>query len=312
MHLEATQPVSALAASPNIERCVELPTLGVALVTHGGFLVLTVLFRELPILVSAPLGALLLAWYGSLQHETIHGHPTSSRRFNRMLGALPLSLWIPYALYRETHLRHHRHSGRYLTEAGHDPESFYLPAGTMSKAGGVRRWIYAANCTLAGRIVLGPAIAIMTFWAGELRKMVKGDRRRLRIWAGHALGVGLVLAWTVGVCHIPLIVYFALLVYPSVALSHLRSFAEHHADVDSRLRTRAVEAHPLWALIFLNNNLHIAHHVNPKLPWYRLPGAWRQMRRAAQAQGLVFEGGYREVTQKYLIRPFINLDGDGS
>jgi len=258
------------------------------------------------------LGALLLAWYGSLQHETIHGHPTSSRRFNRMLGALPLSLWIPYALYRETHLRHHRHSGRYLTEAGHDPESFYLPAGTMSKAGGVRRWIYAANCTLAGRIVLGPAIAIMTFWAGELRKMAKGDRRRLRIWAGHALGVGLVLAWTVGVCHIPLIVYFALLVYPSVALTHLRSFAEHHADVDSRLRTRVVEAHPLWALIFLNNNLHIAHHANPKLPWYLLPRAWRQMRHGAQTRRLVFEGGYWEVTQKYLFRRFIKLAGDGS
>jgi len=314
MHLEATQSVPALTAPLNIQRRVELPTLGVALVVHGGFLVLTVLFRGLPLLLSVPLGSLLLAWYGSLQHETIHGHPTSSRRFNRMLGALPLSLWIPYALYCETHLRHHRHGGRHLTEVEHDPESFYLSAETMSKAGRVRRWIYAANCTLAGRLILGPGIAMVTFWAGEFRKIANGDRRRLRIWSAHAVGVGLVLAWTIGVCHIPLIVYFALLVYPSVALTHLRSFAEHRAGADSEQRTRVVEAHPLWALIFLNNNLHIAHHVNPKLPWYRLPDAWRQMRRAAQAQaqGLVFEGGYREVTQKYLFRGFISLDEDGS
>jgi fatty acid desaturase len=312
MHLEATQPVSALCAPPNIERRLGLPTMGVALAVHGGLLLLTLLFRELPILLSAPLGSLLLAWYGSLQHETIHGHPTSSRRFNAMLGALPLSLWIPYAVYRETHFRHHRHGGRHLTEVEHDPESFYLAAGTTSGAGGVRRWIYAANCTLAGRMILGPAIAMMRFWAGEFGKMLRGDRRRLRIWSWHALGVGLVLAWVVGVCHIPLFVYFALLVYPSVALSHLRSFAEHHGNVDSRLRTRVVEAHPLWAMIFMNNNLHIAHHANPKLPWYQLPRAWRQMRRQAQTQGLVFEGGYWEVTQKYLFRRFIGRDGDES
>jgi fatty acid desaturase len=312
MHLEATQPVSALCAPANIERRLELPTLGVALVVHGGFLLLTVFFRELPILLSAPLGSLLLAWYGSLQHETIHGHPTSSRRFNAMLGALPLSLWIPYAVYRETHLRHHRHGGRYLTEVQHDPESFYLPAGTMSTVGAVRRWIYAANCTLAGRMTLGPAIAMTRFWAREFAKILNGDRRRLRIWSWHALGVGLVSAWVVGVCHIPLIVYFALLVYPSVALSHLRSFAEHHGGVDSRLRTRVVEAHALWAVVFLNNNLHIAHHADPKLPWYQLPRAWRQMRRGAQTQGLVFEGGYWEVMQRYFFRRFIHPDGDGS
>jgi len=68
MHLEATQPVSALCAPPNIERRLELPTLGVALAVHGGFLLLTAFFKDLPILLSAPLGSLLLAWYFSLQH----------------------------------------------------------------------------------------------------------------------------------------------------------------------------------------------------------------------------------------------------
>ena len=53
--------------------------------------------------LSAPLLSVLLTWYGSLQHETIHGHPTPFRRFNGMLGSLPLSLWIPYTVYRETH-----------------------------------------------------------------------------------------------------------------------------------------------------------------------------------------------------------------
>jgi fatty acid desaturase len=289
-------------------RRLEWPTLGVALAVYGGFFLLTACFQELPLLLSAPLGSLLLAWYGSLQHETIHGHPTPSRRFNAMSGALPLSLWIPYTVYRETHLRHHRHGGRRLTQVAYDPESFYLPTGELSRAGRLQRWIYRANCTLAGRLVFGPALAIAALWSGEFRRVRSGDRRRIRIWARHALGVGLVLTWIVGVCHIPLWVYATLIVYPSMSLSHLRSFAEHLADHDPRLRTRVVEAHPFWALLFLNNNLHITHHAKPRLPWYQLPLAWRQMRPPAYEQGLVFDGGYREVMQKHLFRPYISLD----
>ncbi len=289
---------------------VQWPTLAVALAIHGGFVVLTLCFNRLPLFVGAPIGALLLAWYGSFQHETIHGHPTRCKRFNRFLGSLPLSVWIPYAVYRETHLRHHRHRGRHLTEVDHDPESYYLPTGTLTRFGPLRRWIHSANCTLAGRLIFGPAISISTFAAGEWRRIVGGDRRRLLIWTRHAVGVGLVFTWTVAVCHIPAIVYLALVVYPSVAVTQLRSFAEHHAHADPRQRTRVVEAHPLWGLIFLNNNLHIAHHAYPRLPWYQLPGVWRRVRPAAWAHGLVFQGGYWEVMRKYLFRRFIDLRHD--
>lgn len=311
MDLNAISAPPAIAARPAlVARGMELPTLGVALAIHGGFVLLTVFFNDLPLPVSAALGSLLLAWYGSLQHETIHSHPTSSRRFNRMLGTLPLSLWIPYAVYRETHLRHHRHGGRYLTRVERDPESFYLPPGAMVAAGRLQRWLYAANATLAGRLLLGPALTIATFWADESAKILNGDRRRLRIWLRHGLGVGLLLTWTAGVCRISPLVYFALVVYPSVALTQLRSFAEHQDHADSRQRTRVVEAHPFWALLFLNNNLHIAHHAEPRLPWYELPRAWRQRRPVARTQGLVFEGGYWEVTRKYLFRRFIDLQRD--
>jgi fatty acid desaturase len=302
---------AAVAADPEKDtdkRWVEIPTLCVALAVHMGFLAFTVFFKELPLVVAAPLGSVLLAWYGSLQHETIHGHPTSSRRLNAMLGGLPLALWIPYALYRETHLRHHRHGGRYLTEVERDPESFYLQPGALSDRGRIRRAIHAANCTLAGRIALGPAVAIARFWRIEARKLRSGDRRRLLIWSRHAVTVGALLWWTVGICHVPLLVYVALIVYPSVSLSQLRSFAEHHAHVDPRFRTRVVETNPVWALIFLNNNLHIAHHAHPKLPWYRLPRVWSRMRRSASDSGLVFHGGYSEIVRKYLFRPYMTAE----
>lgn len=301
----------AFAKARHSRRRIEWPTLGVALAIYCGFLLHTFWFVHLPLFISAPLLSVLSTWYGSLQHETIHGHPTPFRRLNGMLGSLPLTLWIPYTVYRETHLRHHRHGGRRLTQVAYDPESFYLPTGELSRFGRLRRWIYRANCTLAGRLILGPALAVTSFWSGEFRRVRSGDRRRLRIWARHAVGVGVVLTWVVGVCHIPLWVYLVLIMYPSVSLNHVRSFAEHVADSDPRLRTRVVEAHPFWALLFLNNNLHIAHHAKPRLAWFQLPHVWHQMRAPALERGLVFAGGYREVMRKYLIRPYIRLDHDG-
>ena len=262
----------------------------------------------MPILIAAPMVALLLTWYGSLQHETIHGHPTASRRLNAMLAGLPLSLWLPYGSYRATHLQHHRHGGRHLTDVSRDPESFYVRSGLSSRAGPLGRALRLANCTLAGRLILGPAIAMAKFWASEARLVWSGDRRRIVIWTRHALAVSVVLLWTVGVCRIPLPVYALLIVYPSVSLGQLRSFVEHRADAERHRRTVAVEGNPFLALIFLNNNLHIAHHAHPKLAWYELPRVWREMRGSAVGLGLVFRGGYAQVFREYLFRSVISVE----
>lgn len=292
---------------------LELPTLGVALAIYGGFVLLTWFFQDLHLWIAAPLGSLLLAWYGSLQHETIHGHPTASRQINALLASPPLSLWIPYPLYREIHLRHHRHGGRYLTDPTRDTESFYLSPGSLTRAGCFRRALYSANCTLMGRLVIGPALGVTAFWAGEIKQLQLGNRRHFYIWLRHAFGVSAVLAWTVGICRVPLSVYVGLVIYPSASLTLLRSFVEHRAHADPALRTAVVQANPLWAFIFLNNNLHIAHHAWPSLPWYDLPRAWRQLRDTeigarARDSGLVFQGGYLEVMRSYLFRPFIPVE----
>jgi len=284
-------------------RRLDLPTLGVAVAIYGGFLLWSLNFSAMPLWLAVPLGSVLLAWHGSLQHETIHGHPTASKRLNALIGGVPLSLWIPYAVYRKTHLQHHRHTRQRLTEVGHDPESFYRPSGHLATVGRIRRALLTANCTLAGRIVLGPLITVVTFWSQELRAM-RSSRKHLLIWCRHAIGAAAVLAWTVGVAQVPWYVY-VLIVYLSVSLTHVRSFAEHFADEHSHSRTNVVEAGPLWALLFLNNNLHIAHHAQPARPWHELPSVWRQLRPKLANTGRVFAGGYSEVCRKHLFRPFI-------
>jgi fatty acid desaturase len=280
------------------------------LLIFGGYGGLMWFFREMPLWIAAPLTAIWLTWYGSLQHETIHNHPTPWRRINALLGSLPLALWIPYRVYRVTHLQHHRHGGRGLTDVFKDPESFYLHPGMLAKHGHLRRALHLANCTLAGRLALGPALSVYGFWRSEIRKILAGDSARKAIWARHVCAATLVLFWVTQICHVPLHTYFLCVIYPSISLTHLRSFAEHRADVESTKRTVAVEGGHLWSLLFLNNNLHIAHHAYPRLPWYELPAAWRQLRGHFLDRGLVI-GGYLEVVQSYLLRPVISPEHPG-
>jgi fatty acid desaturase len=302
-----------LAKDSSKRRRLEWQTLAVAAAIYGGFGLVTWHFHSLPLWAALPLGAILIAWHGSLQHETIHGHPFASRRLNALLGGVPLSLFIPYPLYRRTHLWHHRFGGRILTDPLVDPESFYLTQGALAKSSALVRFLRRANTTLLGRLILGPFIATGTFLAGPARSLALGEGREWRVWAAHGIAVTTVLLWVVGICRINVFVYIACFVYPGQALTLLRSFAEHRANVDPAQRTAVVEANPLLSLIFLYNNLHVVHHARPTLPWYALPAAWRQLQAdggdaPARAAGMIYKGGYLAVLGRYLLRPAIDAE----
>ena len=136
----------------------EAPTLALALLIYGGWLALTWFWAELPLPLSLPLGAWLLAWHGSLQHEIVHGHPTPWRRLNRAIAWWPIALWLPFEIYRGAHLRHHREP--WLTDPIEDPESAYLTAAAWHRLGAVGRALRKVNLTLAGRLVLGPFLTL--------------------------------------------------------------------------------------------------------------------------------------------------------
>ncbi len=115
---------------------VEWPTVAVAALIYSGWLALTWWHAALPTALIAVAGSWLVAWHGSLQHETIHGHPTRWRAVNAAIGAVPLSLWLPYGLYRDSHVAHHR--SPHITDPLADPESRYVASGAgraMSRHG---------------------------------------------------------------------------------------------------------------------------------------------------------------------------------
>jgi fatty acid desaturase len=134
--------------------------------------------------------------------------------------------------------------------------------------------------------------------------VLAGDRDRRAIWALHALPVAGVLLWLTLVCEMSLLRYLACFVYPGTALSLIRSFVEHRAHAEPDKRIAIVENAPVLGLLFLNNNLHVAHHERPGLPWYRLPAyhAAERDRMIAGNGGLVYDG-YGEVFRRYWRRP---------
>jgi fatty acid desaturase len=280
---------------------VEAPTWGLAVLIYGGWLALTFCWHSVPLWLAAPLGAWLCAWQMSLQHELIHGHPTRNERVNAALAAPPLNLWLPFPLYRSSHLRHHQDA--LLTDPLEDPETTYLSPEAWQRAGAAERWLHRAGTTLAGRMVLGPAYSIGQFWRRQAG-LVASRQAPVRVWIGHAIGISLVLGWVCGVCHIGFATYAVCFVYGGTALTMIRSLAEHRAAVCPADRTAVVERAGLLGLLFLNNNLHVLHHAKPGLPWFTLPAHWRAARTGMLAthRGPVYRG-YGDVARRYAVRP---------
>lgn len=282
---------------------VELPTLALGLGLHGAWIALTLAADSLPAWIWLPTLAWTVAWYGSFQHEAIHGHPTKDRRINTALAWMPYALWAPYLRYRATHLAHHR--DQRLTCPFEDPESWYVTPATWRRLGRLGRMLLVINQTLVGRLLLGPPIAIARFLWDDGRRLARGDRRLARIWAVHAGGAAAVALWLTGVAGIPLWLYAVGVIYPATALTLLRSFAEHRAAADPARRTAVVRAEAPLAWLFLHNNLHVAHHARPRVPWYRLPQTHAALAGdtiADRGAGL-FAGGYAEVFRRYAFRP---------
>lgn len=298
MSTDALPPQSSLSA---IAR-VEWQTVALALVIYGGFLALTWFWQSLPIAVVIGLGGWLIAWHGSLQHEVIHGHPTRNQRVNDAIGWPPLSLWLPYAIYREGHLVHHR--DEHLTDPIEDPESSYFTRTAWEGMGKAGRKLAEWNTTLLGRLTLGPLVMILSFLAQEAVLIARGACARTRIWRAHAAGVAVVLVWIVGVCGLPLWLYLFGFVYVGAALTRLRSYAEHRYAGHHDERTAIVEGTPLFGLLFLYNNLHVLHHQRPGVPWYQIPGLYRRHRVALLTinGGLVYRG-YLDVARRFLLKP---------
>ena len=184
-----------------------------------------------------------------------------------------------------------------------DPESFYVEAERWRRLGPLARLVLRVNNTLAGRLLIGPPLAVLGFWREEGAMLLRREPGCVRIWASHAALTALLLVWVVGVCGIPLWAYVLLYIYPGTALMLLRSYYEHRPAAEAAERSAIVEAGPLMTLLYLGNNFHALHHERPGMPWYDLPRIYRKERQRLLTEngGFLF-AGYGDIVRRFLWR----------
>ena len=279
-------------------RNVEWTTVGLIALFWLAFGLLTWFWREAGWLIVVPAGAFLVALHGSLQHEALHGHPTSSRLVNEMLLFAPVSLWFAYRRYRALHLAHHNND--ILTDPARDPESYYMDPQAWARAGGPAQLLFKANNTMLGRFILGPAIATFRLIKDETARIMAGERDVAVAWALHVAGMAVVWAWVSAVCGMAFWQYVFFIAYWGNSLTMMRSFAEHRAHDAPGCRTVIVETNALISFMYLNNNLHMAHHQKPGMAWYDLPGYYRANKdRLLHDNCGYLINGYSQIARNY-------------
>ncbi|MFT4151746.1 MAG: fatty acid desaturase [Paracoccaceae bacterium] len=251
-------------------------------------------------ILAVVLTTLAITQFSSLQHEVLHGHPFRRRLLNEALVFPGLTLFVPYVRFRDTHLAHHHDP--ILTDPYDDPESNYLDPAVWGRLPRMTQWLLRVNNTLAGRMALGPVIGTWYFVKSDLALIRGGDRDILRAWALHGAGVALVLAWLWSVGTMPVWAW-VLSAYLAYAVLKIRTFLEHRAHEMHRARTVIIEDRGPLALLYLNNNLHVVHHMHPQVPWYRLPAVYTARRDHFQRrnEGYVYRS-YAEIFRKHFLR----------
>ncbi len=259
---------------------------------YGGWFATLANWQALGLYPATVLLIVFTAWYMSLQHELIHGHPTHFPRLNQLFGTLPLAVWYPYGLYRDSHLVHHRND--HLTVPMHDPESYYFSDESWAQFRPWQKRVIHLRNTFIGRLLLAPLIDIVQTLSSAVSAFRRVQIDAMLMWVTHLALLTMLLGWMSHLGFSPL--WFVLAVsYPALALTKVRSFLEHRAADDPLARSVINEAGLFWRVLFLNLNYHSVHHDLPGVPWYVLKAIYLHSRDAYQQRNHGFLAkGYGE------------------
>ncbi len=280
-------------------RTAEWPTLALLAVTYALWALATTWLATLWLPLGVVVAALAIAQHSSLSHEALHGHPFADARANMAAVWPALGLLVPYLRFRDTHLAHHRDA--LLTDPYDDPESNYLDPVIWARLPHVLRAALQFNNTLIGRIAIGPIVGMTTFLRGDWREMRAGDASIRRAWLWHGAAMVPVMSW-VWAAPMPIWAYL-IAAYGAMSLLKIRTFLEHRAHDRASGRTVVIEDRGLLALLFLNNNYHVVHHMHPKAPWYALPRLYARNRAhyLKRNDGYVYRS-YGQIFRAHFVR----------
>lgn len=283
-----------------LRKIPDWPTLALLLLCYGVWALGTTLVSAFSMPLGIAITAVAIALFASLQHEMIHGHPFRNATLNAALVFPALTIFIPYLRFRDTHLDHH-HDAR-LTDPYDDPESNYLDPAVWNRLPRAVRAVLLYNNTLIGRMTVGTLVSFVAVAIGDARLARRGDARVIRGWLWHIPALVPVVIWLAYAALMPVWAYIVA-AYVGLSLIKIRTFLEHQAEERASGRTVIIEDRGPLAWLFLNNNLHVVHHMHPRVPWYRLPALYAaNADRYRRRNGNYVYRSYAEVFGRYLLR----------
>ncbi len=284
---------------PRSRLSIEWPTLGLIAANYLLWTACLLAGKAMPI-ASAILMCVVLTLQSSIVHELIHGHPTNHNALNFCLGILPLTLWYPIHLFKETHLRHHENI--HITIPDVDPESYFCWFGCWQQKSKLGRFYALANMTLVGRLLFSVPNTLLEILQRAIIDLRTGTSIQRMHWFIHFCLVILIFVLIIRLDSMPLAVYIACAAIAHSMIS-IRAFFEHRPAPDPMHRSVIVQSNWFFQLLFLNNNFHAVHHRYPSLPWYRLSSLYKEIQSDVleKNQRFYFSGYSKWLT--FLFRP---------
>jgi fatty acid desaturase len=278
---------------------LEWPTLLLLVACYAVWAAATTLVSAWWLPAGIVLTALTVTLHSSLQHEALHGHPFRNPHVNHALVALPLGFVFPFGRFRDLHLAHHH--DEILTDPYDDPESNFLDPFVWARTPAWQQYLFRANNTLLGRLVIGPGLGALRFWRDDAVAILTGDRAVRRDWLLHLAGM-VPVVWWIWTAAIPGWAY-AIAAYAGLSILKIRTYLEHRAHERPRGRSVVIERQGFLSFLFLNNSYHAVHHCKPTLAWYRLPAQFRQNRDEylKRNEGYTYRS-YAEVFRRHFLR----------
>ncbi|MDA0193261.1 MAG: fatty acid desaturase [Actinobacteria bacterium] len=294
-------PVTDSSTTGVLHEAGEWKTLGVIVAVYGLTVLTVVRYDVLTPWLAIPMLAVLGAWHLSMQHELLHGHPFRNQFINDAIGSIPVTLWNPYLAFKKDHHEHHKSD---LTNPELDNESYYVSQQQWDNAGPIRRAAWTANRTILFRMFVWTIVSTISYVTLVLKRAARNEQGDRLAVVLHVIGV-VAVVYLVSLSSMPLWQFALGTVYGGRILNAIRPFPEHKYQNGVETKTAMIMAGPFMSLLMLNNNLHIAHHDDPKIPWYRVNELSKRVNAVERAReaGVLYEGGYAEVFRKFSFTP---------
>jgi fatty acid desaturase len=227
------------------------------------------------LLLGLAFGIIMIPIY-SLIHEAAHYSLHSSLDWNLYLGRWLCCLFVvSFTFYRHCHLKHHKknRTDEEMWDLYYENQNKWLRYGNlylmMIGLGYLALWLSVILFAISPHLVNSSILKKHT----EIKGFLEGnnDPKKLRLSQLESLGViffQVVVLWILNWDFATWFIFYLIngLIWSS------QNYVNHAFSPRDIINGAHNLRIPVWLnLIYLNFNLHLAHHQNPGIPWLHLP-----------------------------------------